>query len=150
MVRRSSGDGGRSEAWRDALLGGAASMPVTAALYWLSGGGREFPLNAVTVAGLVAGYLAAGRAADPDAAGLRAGVVGGLPAVAWLLATILGGATALSGPAWFEAAGLAFAVGATVSLAALVTGVAAVVGVVGARVGGWVAARRGRRLGHTG
>lgn len=150
MVRRSPDDGRLSETWRDALFGGVASMPVTAALYWLSGGGREFPLDAVAVAGLVAGYLAAGRAADPDAVGLRAGVVGGLPGVAWLLAAILGDATALSGPAWFEVAGLAFVVGATSAVAALVLALAAVVGVLGARVGGWVAARRGRRVDHAG
>ncbi|AAG20017.1 hypothetical protein PNQ29_08120 [Halobacterium salinarum] len=105
MVRRSPDDGRLSETWRDALFGGVASMPVTAALYWLSGGGREFPLDAVAVAGLVAGYLAAGRA---------------------------------------------FVVGATSAAAALALALAAVVGVLGARVGGWVAARRGRRVDHAG
>jgi len=104
----------------------------------------------VLVAGLVAGYLAAGRAVDADAAGLRAGVVGGLPGLAWLFWKLSGGLSGLSGPAWFETVGVALAVGTTAAVGALVLGLASLVGFVGAKVGSWVAGRTGRRVGHAG
>jgi len=132
-----------SDTWRYALLGGVASLPFTAARYWWSTSGSEISLNAALFAGLVAGYLAAGRAVDADAAGLRTGVVSGLPGVAWVFSKILGDVPALSGPAWFETSGVALTVGVTDVFVAFRLALAGLVGLVGARVGGGVARRTG-------
>jgi len=126
-----------------ALLGGVVSMPVTVVLYWSSGGGSEFVLDAVLLAGLLAGFLAARRGVDADAVGVRAGVVGGVPGVVWLLPKVLDLAAGLSGPTWFEAVGVALVVGTTVGLIALVFAFSALLGLVGARVGGWATRRAG-------
>lgn len=87
--------------WTCALVGGVASLPLTLGLYWSSGAGNEFSLNAVVLGGLLAGYLATGRGADATVAGGRAGLIGGLPAV-WVLAGDVVPALAASGPAWFR------------------------------------------------
>lgn len=132
----------RSEAWTYGLLGGVVSMPLTVGAYWLSGMGNDFSLNLVFVGGLLAGYLVEARdvAADSDAAGLRAGVVGALPGVVWLVSDRLlpvRGADATL-PGGFEAAISALAV-----LFGL--GFGAVVGLLGGAIGGWLARKvRGR------
>ena len=127
-----------SDTWRYALLGGLASIPLTTVAYWQSG--SELSLSPVFLGGLLAGYLACRQTGSARGVGLRAGLVGGLPTL-WLLREVLDAATALSGPPWFVATGLVVTVG---FLLVVLFGFAALVGALGGRAGGWVAARSGR------
>lgn len=124
--------------WRYALLGGLASISVTTLTYWQSG--SELSLSPVFLGGLLAGYLACRETGSAGDTGFRAGLIGGVPAL-WLLADVLGAASALSGPPWFVATGLVVTVG---FLLVVVFGFAALVGALGGRVGGWLARRLGR------
>jgi hypothetical protein len=127
-----------SDAWTYALLGGLASLPLTTFGYWLSG--SELSVSPVILGGVLAGSLATRKTGARGTVGLRAGLVGTLPAL-WMLVDVLRAASALAGPLWFRAVALPVAVG-TVLGAALVFG--AVAGELGAAVGGWLARRSGR------
>lgn len=126
-----------SPTWKCALIGGIVSLPLTAGLYWLSGMGNELSFNMVFVGGLLAGFLAKTRITDADAvtAGLRAGLVGAAP-VLWILTNVLEAATALSGPLWFRSVALVVVVG---TIAVVLFGLSALAGLLGAKVGGWLA-----------
>jgi hypothetical protein len=130
-----------TETWKYALLGGIASVPFTVGLFWLSGTGSEFALDVVLLGGLLAGYLARAGSADASSTsvGVRAGVVGGLPGL-WLLVDVLRAASALAGPVWFQVAAVSMTV---VVVTTAVLGFAGVVGVLGAKVGDWLAEKRG-------
>ena len=132
-----------SDTWRYALVGGLVALPLTALGYWQSG--SELSLSPVLLGGLLAGYLARRDTGQTDvAAGVRAGLVGALPAL-WLVVDVAGAATALGGPTWFVAVGGGFAV--TVAFAVVVVGfgLAALLGGLGGHVGGWLAGRTRRR-----
>lgn len=127
--------------WTYALVGGVASLPLSVGLYWQSGMGSEFSLDGVFFGGLLAGYLALTAATDVDASsvGVRAGVVGGLPGL-WLLVDLLEAALTWGSPLWFRVVAVStLAVGFTTVL----LGVAGVVGLLGAKVGGWLARTTG-------
>ncbi|MFC7029150.1 DUF5518 domain-containing protein [Halomicroarcula sp. GCM10025710] len=113
--------------------------PLTVGLYWLSGMGNELSLNMVFVGGLIAGFLAKTRVTDADgaAAGLRAGIVGAVPGL-WFLVGVFEAATVFSGPLWFRTAALFLVVG---TVAVVLFGLGALVGFLGAKVGGWLAGR---------
>jgi hypothetical protein len=130
-----------TETWKYALIGGIASIPPTIGLYWQSGMGSEFSLNTVFFGGLFAGYLASTAATETDGSsvGFRAGVVGGLPGL-WLLVDLLEAAITWGSPFWFRVVAVSMlAVGFTIVL----LGVAGLVGLLGAKVGGWLAKKTG-------
>ncbi|WP_254831331.1 DUF5518 domain-containing protein [Haloglomus salinum] len=129
-------------AWRYGLVGGLASIPLTA-VHWLSETANELSLNMVFVGGLVAGYLAAVGAEQVRAApvGVRTGLVGCLPGVWLALDTFLFGGS-VGGPAWFQMLGTGMLVVSFIVFAVLVS---IVIGVLGAKVGGWLAAKLGHR-----
>jgi hypothetical protein len=130
-----------TETWKYALIGGIASLPLTIGLYWLSGMGSEVSLNMVFWGGLFAGYLASTAATETDASsvGFRAGVVGGLPGL-WLLVDLLETAITWGSPLWFRVVAVSMlAVGFTTVL----LGFAGFVGLIGAKVGGWLAKKTG-------
>ena len=132
-----------TETWKYALIGGIASLPLTIGLYWQSGMGSEFSLNMVFFGGLLAGYLASAAAAETDVSsvGFRAGTVGGLPGL-WLLIDLLEAAIAWGSPLWFRVVAVSLlAVGFT----AVLLGFAGFVGLLGAKVGGWLAKKTGVR-----
>lgn len=139
-----------NDTWTYALLGGLTSVPLTAGLYWLSGAGSEFSLNAVFVGGLLAGYLVtrAPTDADPGGVGVRAGLVGAVPAVVWGVSEVAGSAAAVAGPVPFRIV----AVGTVLlTITTVVVVLATVAGFVGARIGGWLADRfdaRSPRIEH--
>ena len=130
------------DTWFYALIGGLASMPLTAASYWQTG--SEMALSPVLFGGLLAGYLAECHADRPRGVGVRTGLVGGLPIV-WVVAEIFAGVSALGGPSWFVAAGTLLTIVALLATAAMAFALAALVGVLGARIGRWLASRTGRR-----
>lgn len=143
MTVRSTADRKLTDTWRYALIGGVASIPLTVGFYWLSGTGNELSLNMIFFGGLLAGNLArtAPTEIDSTAVGLRAGIVGSLPAV-WLLGDLLWDAATMSGPVWFRVVGVGFIMTtATVFTVVL----AALVGLLGAKVDSWLAKRYGRQ-----
>lgn len=128
-----------SSTWRCALVGGITSIPLTVGLYWLSGMGNELSLNMVFFGGLIAGFLAKTRRTDANAsaAGIRAGIVGVVPGL-WFLVDVSEAATALSGPLWFRSAAIILVAG---TIVVVLFGLGALVGLLGAKVGGWLAGK---------
>ncbi|WP_276257933.1 DUF5518 domain-containing protein [Haloglomus litoreum] len=129
-------------AWRYGLVGGLASIPLTTGLYWLSETANELSLNMVFIGGLIAGCLAAVRSEHVGAVpvGIRTGVVGCLPGIWLVLDTYLFTAT-VGGPAWFRTVGLGVVVVSWIVVATLMS---IIVGVLGAKVGAWLATQLGR------
>jgi uncharacterized membrane protein YeaQ/YmgE (transglycosylase-associated protein family) len=101
--------------------------------------GNELSFNMVFTGGLIAGFLAKTRVTDANgaSAGLRAGIVGAVPGL-WFLVDVFAAATVLSGPPWFRTAAIVLVVGTT---AVVFFGLGALVGLLGARVGGWLAGK---------
>jgi hypothetical protein len=141
---RSTDSGGArpTPAWRYGLVGGLTSIPLTAGLYWL-GAANELSLNMVFVGGLVAGYLAAVGTEQVRAApvGVRTGLVGSLPAI-WLVLDAFLVAGTVRGPVWFRTFGTGVILISATVVAVLIS---IVVGVLGAKVGGWLATKLGHR-----
>ncbi|WP_440992240.1 DUF5518 domain-containing protein [Haloarchaeobius baliensis] len=131
----------RQDAWTYALVGGLAAAPLVVAHNLYTGLGTEFSLNALLVGGLVAGFLARRASADADRAAAGAGVLGGLPALAWFLPAMLASASSFA-TAWsFPPAGpLLVAVFGLVVLTIFV-----VTGLLGGLVGKWLASFVDRR-----
>lgn len=125
--------------WKYALLGGLASLPFTTLSYWQTG--SELSFGAVLFGGLLAGYLCDRAGGESTGVGIRVGVIGGLP-VLWVLFDILTATKGLSGPAWFVTSGTVLTIGVSLAFAVLGFGLAALIGEIGARVGGWLAGKR--------
>ena len=118
------------ETWRYALVGGVVSIPLSLGLYWYTGMGTDFSFNMVVVGGLLAGYLAKRNSVDAKPVGLRAGLIGALPGLAWVLLRIARNVAA-------EWSLLPIAV--FLCLFTLIAfGIGAVAGVIGGAVGGWL------------
>lgn len=116
-----------SPAWRFACIGVLASVPATAILNWLPNSGATVGGGAMIVGALIAGGIATTRSADSGAAGVRAGLLGGIFEI--LVFTLRVDATAawpLSRVVFWVFAGI------------FVLCVAPVFGLVFGRVGGWV------------
>ncbi|WP_394295471.1 DUF5518 domain-containing protein [Natronococcus jeotgali] len=65
-------------AWRFALIGALASLPVIAILNRLPNSEATIGGGIMIIGAFIAGVLAAIRSSDPSAAGLRAGFIGGV------------------------------------------------------------------------
>jgi hypothetical protein len=101
--------------------------------------GNELSFNMLFFRGLIASSLAkrGPKTVDSTDVGLRAGVVGGLPGV-WLLAEMVRVVTAATGPLWFRVVGGGFIL---FSFIVLLFGFAALVGLLGAKIGAWLVPR---------
>jgi hypothetical protein len=101
----------------------------------------EFSLSMVFYGGMLAGYLAGAAATETSSSsvGFRAGVVGGLPGL-WLVGELLVAALTWASPLWFRVAAVSLLGG---GFTALMLGFAGLVGLVGAKLGGWLAAKTG-------
>ncbi|MFC6756350.1 MULTISPECIES: DUF5518 domain-containing protein [Haloarcula] len=117
------------------LLGGVCALGVAAVSAWLSRG--LLSVTGAAVGGLVAGYLA-GRIGSPSGpVGFRAGLIGWLP-VLLLVAT-----EPLRTADGADAEGQVIALGVTAVMTAVLLVVGGLIGAFGARLGGWLAERRG-------
>lgn len=128
--------------WKYALLGGLASVPVAAGEYWLSGAGDTFPITFALVGGVVAGALARRRFAHAGRAGAGAGAVGGLVALGWILTALLDTAADFAAAWSTPVAGVLIAV----VFGLVVLEMAALVGLIGGAIGGWLTTKLGGRL----
>lgn len=126
--------------WRYAFIGGLASIPLSLGVYWQSGMGNNFSTLPIFFGGLLAGYLAQKHGDNPTRAGLGAGIIGGLPGYIWLLPQIIQTAMDFA-TAWSSPLGavvvLAFSIPAIIVIAALP-------GLIGGAVSGWLAKKVGR------
>lgn len=123
-----------STAWRFALVGALASLPVAALLNWLPNSEATIGGGIMILGAFIAGVIAAIRSTDPDAAGLRAGFLGGVLAVLTLIVRVVGTAGSSTTAAW-PPSRVVFWVFAS----GLVLCVAPIFGLACGRVGGWVA-----------
>jgi hypothetical protein len=125
-----------SETWTYALVGGLLALPFTALGTWRSP--EEVPFGAALVGSVVAGYLIKRRDGNSTATGLRAALVGGLPAL-WALTELLRAIQGIPNPPWFRTVSVAMAL----AFGGLLFAVMAVSGALAGRFGGWLAERRG-------
>jgi len=132
--------------WKCALVGGVLSIPLSVGLTVGSGTGGGLSAVVALFAGIVTGYLAAGRAGtvDTDSAAIRAGVVAALPGL-WFVVNAVLFAGPGSGPLWFRV------VGGTAVVLLFVTAlfvVASLAGFLGGAVGRRLARNPGRQTGR--
>lgn len=80
-------------AWRFALIGALASLPVAAIINLLPNSETTISGGVVIIGAFIAGVIAALRVTDPDAAGLRAGFLGGVLEVCSFIVTVVNTAT---------------------------------------------------------
>ena len=126
-----------TETWTYALVGGLLALPFTALEVWQSP--ESITLGAVVVGSIFAGYLIKRRGGNSTATGLRAALIGGIPAL-WALNELLQAIPNIPNPPWFQAV----SVGMALAFGGLMLVVAAVFGALAGRFGGWLAERRGR------
>ncbi|MFC4407354.1 DUF5518 domain-containing protein [Haloarchaeobius iranensis] len=131
----------RQDAWTYAIVGGLVAAPLVVVHNLYTGLGSEFSLNGVFVGGLVAGFLATRGSGDADRAAAGAGVLGGVPALAWMLPDLFVVALGGDGSWWFTVAEAAVAV----VFVGFVLIIAVVAGVLGGVVGKWLASVVRRR-----
>jgi hypothetical protein len=128
-------------AWRFALVGAVASIPVAAVLNRLPNSEATVGGGIMIIGAFIAGVIAAIRSGDPDAAGLRAGFLGGVLAVLVFAVTVVSTAVRGTTAVWPPSRVVFYALAS-----GLVLCVAPVFGLGFGRVGGWVvhtvAARR--------
>lgn len=125
-----------SETWTFALLGGLLAAPFTALEVMRSSGSITFDM--VVVGGALAGYLVKRRGGNSTATGLRAGFIGGLPAL-WTVGEFVSFIPTVPNPLWFQAVGVVMGL----FIGAVLVLIPAVVGALAGRFGGWLAERRG-------
>jgi len=125
-----------SDTWTFALLGGLLAAPFTVLEVIQSSG--SLTLNMVVVGSALAGYLVKRRGGNSTATGLRAALVGGLPAL-WTIGEFVSIIPSVPNPLWFQAVGVAMGL----AVAALLMLFLAVGGALAGRFGGWLAELRG-------
>lgn len=121
-------------AWRFALIGALASLPVTVLINWLPNSEADFEAGIMIFGAFIAGSIAALRSTDPDAAGYRAGLLGGVMALLTLFVAAVRYAIeniAIAGPLLSSV--VILVVGSTFILV-----FAPLVGSVCGQIGGWV------------
>jgi NhaP-type Na+/H+ or K+/H+ antiporter len=132
-----------TKTWRYALIGGVVLIPLSLALYWYSGTGNDFSLNMIFVGGLLAGYLAKRESVEAKPVGLRAGIIGALQGLVWILPRAVRNVAA----GWSF---LPIAVFVTL-FSVIIFSIGALAGLIGGAVGGWLAKRiRNQRISVSG
>ena len=125
-----------TEMWTHALLGGLLALPFTALSAWRSP--ENLTLGAALIGSVFAGYLIKRRSGNSTATGLRAALIGGIPAI-WALNELLWTVTNIPNPPWFRA----FSVVVTLAFGGLLLAVITISGALAGRFGGWLAVRSG-------
>ncbi|ELZ02467.1 DUF5518 domain-containing protein [Natrialba asiatica] len=121
------------EPWNVALVVGLASTPFTVYLYWRSLPGFSHPVTPVFLAGMIVGGLATRSELDTRRVGARTGLVSALP-VLWPVLDLFAFISGLTQPLWFSGVSSV----AVVFVAAVIVGLSALIGQVGAIVGEWL------------
>ncbi|MBX0325429.1 DUF5518 domain-containing protein [Halomicroarcula sp. F13] len=125
-----------SKTWKYAMIGGVLAAPFTALEAWQSP--ENMTLEMIVVGSALAGYLIKRDGGNSTATGLRAALVGGLPAL-WALTELLQAVPTLPNPLWFQATSIIV----ILVFGGTILSVIAVLGALAGRFGGWLAERRG-------
>jgi hypothetical protein len=120
-------------AWRFALVGAVASLPVAVVLNRTPNSEATVGGSIMIVGAFVAGVIATNRSTAPDAAGFRAGLLAGVVGVSSLVVRAVSDALGGSAAAWPLSR-----VGFFVFAGVLFLFVAPLFGLVCGRVGGWM------------
>ncbi|ADQ68511.1 hypothetical protein C499_14085 [Halogeometricum borinquense DSM 11551] len=120
--------------WRFALIGALASLPVAAVVNSLPNSEATLGGGVMIIGAFIGGAIAAIRSASPDAAGLRAGFLGGVIAVLTFIVTVVSAASSGTVAAWTLSRIVFWVAGGV-----LVLCVAPIFGLGCGRVGGWAA-----------
>ncbi|WP_202935030.1 DUF5518 domain-containing protein [Halorussus amylolyticus] len=118
-----------TEKWRYSVPGGILAAVFVALSY--SDDGSTVSLGAVFFVGILVGVLSKRHYGTSKGTGVLTGLVGAVPVV-WMLGQMLTDVSGLSGPAWFTATATIM----TLFVVAFGFALSAVVGEVGARIGG--------------
>lgn len=129
--------GGISDTWKYAFLGGLPALPFTILEVWRSADTMTFEIFLLGSA--LAGYSIKRHGGNSTATGLRAALVGGSPAL-WVLVDLFQTIPAGPNPPWFQVVSSVLLLGFGVVI--IVT--LAVLGALAGRFGGWLA----KRFGH--
>lgn len=129
-------------AWRFALVGALASLPVTVFVNWLPESRADGAGGIVVFGAFVAGGLAAFRSTDPGSAGLRAGLLGGVVGILTPFVPAASAAIRSAVIPWPSPTRVAF----FVLFGAVLLALTPVFGLVFGRLGGWVATTVTTRL----
>jgi len=124
-----------SKTWKCALIGGLVPALFTVSEVLES---SDITFHGLFLGGVVAGYLVKRHGGTGTAAGIRAGLIGGIPAL-WSLRELLVAIPTIPNPLWFQVVGVGLALVAGVLLLVLPM----VVGGLAGRFGGWLAERQG-------
>ncbi|MFD1644111.1 DUF5518 domain-containing protein [Haloarchaeobius litoreus] len=92
----------RQDVWTYALVGALVAALLVVANNLYTGLETELSLNGVLVGGFVAGFLAARASVDAAGAAVRAGLLGGSPALAWFLPPLVDFVTTSGGTWWYS------------------------------------------------
>ena len=131
--------GGISDIWKYAFLGGLPALPFTILEVWQSSETTTFEVFLLGSA--LAGYLVKRHGGNSTATGLRAALVGGSPAL-WVLVDLFRTIPAGPNPLWFRIVSTLLLLG----LGVVIIGTLGVLGALAGRFGGWLA----ERFGHGG
>jgi len=121
-------------AWQFALIGALVSLPIAILINRMPNSEATIGATIMIVGAFIAGVTAASRSTDADAAGARAGILGGVLGVATFLVTVASDALSGSLATWSVSRGVFFGFASVLFLF-----VASIFGLVFGRVGGWVA-----------
>ena len=89
-----------STPWRSALIGAVTSLPVAAVLNRLPNSEATIGGSIMIFGAFIAGAIAAIGSTDPEAAGLRAGFLGGVLAVLLFVMTVISSAVSGTMGVW--------------------------------------------------
>ncbi|AAV46973.1 DUF5518 domain-containing protein [Haloarcula marismortui] len=125
-----------SKTWKCALIGGVIPAAFTVVDVLRSASNITF--QGLFLGGVVAGYLVKRHGGVGTAAGIRAGLIGGVPAL-WSLKELLVAIPTIPNPLWFRVVG----VGLALVVGVLLLGLPMAVGGLAGRFGGWLAEQQG-------
>ena len=120
-------------AWRFALIGALASLPFALLINWMPNSEATIGGSIMTVGAFIAGVIAVSRSTDADAAGVRAGILGGVVGVSMFIVIVASDVLSGSPASWSVSRVVFFGFASVLFLF-----VAPIFGLVFGRVGGWV------------
>ena len=122
-----------TENWKYSIPGGILSAFLVALSYVDSK--PDMSIGAVFFIGIIVGFLSKRHYGTSKGTGVLTGLLGAVPVI-WILGQMLTATSGLSGPAWFTATGTIMTILVAVFVGAFGFTLSAVLGEVGARIGG--------------
>ncbi|SIR89831.1 hypothetical protein SAMN05421858_4456 [Haladaptatus litoreus] len=128
-----------SSEWKYALIGGLISIPLTVGYNWFFEP-EIYSLIMATIGGMIASYLAKRNALRIYRTGIGAGALGAIPALVMAFSPLSDIATK-----WLGSGAIVFTVIVVPLVIMAILAIGAVLGFIGAAIGGWLATKFGNR-----